>query len=142
MTTVDDRVAGGETIERRYEGEETWLRTDRRFIRETVDGIGTLSLDAVEGTYRISGDRNTPYLVAGLAALTLAVVLPTAAVGGGVPFFTVAPIALVLAVASPVGLILWYRSSTVFLQLRVDEPVGSPWRLPDSDEVRRFFDGL
>lgn len=139
-STAEARVAAGETVEDRYEGGgETWLRTDRRLLRETASGVETLSLDAVEGVHRTSGDRDVRLLVAGLAALTLAVVFPTAAVGVGLSFMTVAPVAGLLAVACPVGLLLWYRSSAVFLELRVTPPAGRPWRLPESEGAAEFL---
>lgn len=142
MSTVDGRVAAGETVEARYDGEELWLRTDRRLLRQTATGVDTLGLDAVTGVRRTSGDRNSRFLVAGLAALTLAVVLPTVAAAANVPFFTVAPAAALLAIACPFGLFLWYRSSTVFLELRLEDPVRSPWRLPESEEAGAFLEGL
>lgn len=142
MSSVEARVADGETVEARYEGQETWLRTDRRLLRETADGVETVGLDAVVGVRRTSGDRDTRLLVAGLSALTLAVVLPTVAVAVGVGPFTVAPAVAVLALACPVGLMLWYRSSTVFIEVQLDETVQVSWRLPESEEATAFFEGL
>jgi hypothetical protein len=139
VTTVDDRVAAGETVEARHEGGETWLRTDRRLLRETATGVETVGLDAIVGVRRTSGDRDTRYLVTGLAALTLAVVVPTVAAGVSVSFFTVVPVAAVLALACPLALLLWYRSSTVFLELRLEETAREPWRLPDTAEAAAFL---
>lgn len=140
MTGAESRVAAGETVEGRYDGEETWLRTDRRLLRETAAGVDTIGLEAVRGVRRTSGDRDNRFLVAGLAALTLAVVLPTTAAAANVPVFTVAPAAALLAIACPFGLLLWYRSSTVFLELRLEDPVRSPWRLPESEEAAAFLE--
>ena len=144
MSGVEARVAGGETVEARYEGDgtERWLRTDRRLLRETPDGVDTVGLDAVVGVGRTSGDRDTRLLVAGLGALTLAVVLPTVAAAANVAFFAVAPASALLALACPFALLLWYRSSTVFLELRLDASVTGSWRLPESEEAKAFFEGL
>lgn len=142
MSAAEERVAAGETVEARYEGHETWLLTDRRLLRETADGVDTVGRESVGGVYRTSGDRDGRFLVAGLAALTLAVVLPTLAVAANVALFTVAPAAALLALACPFGLALWYRSSTVFLELRLDAPVGDPWRLPENAESEAFVERL
>jgi hypothetical protein len=139
VSEVDERVAAGETVEARHEGRETWLRTDRRLLRETATGVETVGLDAVVGVRRTSGDRDTRYLVAGLAALTLAVVVPTIAAAVSVSFFAVAPVAALLALACPLALLLWYRSSTVFLELRLDDPAREPWRLPDTEAAAAFL---
>jgi hypothetical protein len=142
VSGAEDRIAAGETVVDRYEGTETWLRTDRRLLRETATGVDTVGLESVLEVRRTSGDRDTRYLVAGLAALTLAVVLPTVAAAANVAFLAVAPAAALLAVACPLGLALWYRSSTVFLELRLRDPVGAPWRLPDTEAAERFLEDL
>ncbi len=142
MSGIEDRIVGGETVEDRYEGSETWLRTDRRLLRETAGGVDTVGLESVVGVRRTSGDRDGRYLVAGLTALTLAVVLPTVAAAANVAFFTVAPVAALLAVACPLGLVLWYRSSSTFLELRLRDPAGPPWRLPDTEAAARFLENL
>ena len=80
-------------------GEETVRVAD-----EVVDAT------AVQQARIQPGGRNTHPLVAGLASLLLAVVVPTVAVGTGTDFLAVAPVGAALFLAAPVGLALWLRS--------------------------------
>jgi len=65
--------------------------------------------------------RDVRYLVAALAALLSAVLLPTLAVALGVPFPAVFPLGVLLFLATPVGLGLWLRSSATTLVVETHE---------------------
>jgi predicted LPLAT superfamily acyltransferase len=136
--SAEERVGVDETVLASYEGAETWVLTDRRLLRGEM---AELSLSAVRSVERVTGGRDLRYLVLGLASLTLAVVLPTAAVGAGLGFFTVAPVAAVLALGCPVGLVVWFRSGGQVYEFQFDarpEQSRSEWRLPDDERAARF----
>ena len=83
----------------------------------------------------VPGPRDTRPLVGALAALLLAVLVPTFAVGVGVDFFAVAPVGAVLFLAAPVGLALWLRSDERVL---VVETAEATYREPlDADAEAR-----
>jgi hypothetical protein len=136
--SVEERVGVDETVLASYEGAEAWLLTDHRLLRgETAE----LPLSAVRSVERVTGGRDLRYLVLGLASLTLAVVLPTAAVGAGIGFFTVAPVTALLALGCPVGLVVWFRSGEQVYQVEFDahaDQSRSDWRLPTDEQGTRF----
>jgi hypothetical protein len=133
--SLEDRLGPDERVLARYDGAERWLCTDRRLLRTE----GELPLSAVRSVER-TGSRDVRYLVAGLASLTLAVLVPTLAVGAGVEFFAVVPLAAVLALGCPVGLGLWFRSSEDVFTVRSDglDGTAGPWRLPADEEASAF----
>lgn len=137
--SVEERVGSGERVLASYDGEERWLLTDRRLLRGTG---GELALSAVDSVERVRGGRDLRYLVLGLASLTLAVVIPTVAVGLGVAFFTIAPVGALLAVGCPVGLVLWFRSTATYFEIQFDALGGqsrADWRLPVGEEASGFI---
>ncbi|MFB6117941.1 hypothetical protein [Halosegnis sp.] len=93
----------------------------------------TVDPATIQSARIVSGGRDTRPLIAGLAALLLAVLVPTAAVGAGVDFLTVAPVAAGLFLATPVGLALWLRSGERLLVVETDERT---LREPVTDEER------
>jgi len=83
-------------------------------------GETTIPRDAVVDAELRTG-RDVRYLVAALAALLSAVLLPTLAVAVGVSFPTVFPLGALLFLATPVGLALWLRSSPTTLVVETNE---------------------
>lgn len=130
--SVEDTIHEGETVEARHTTTAgvRWVRTDKRILRESTGGVESLAHDDVEGVVRTPGRRNLSYLIAGLTALTAAVVLPTVMVAVEGPFWQMAPVAGVLALLCPVGLVSWYRSATKMIRIEVTGPAGRHWRLP------------
>lgn len=103
---------------------------------ETVRvGDERIEVAAVTAARIVPGGRDTRPLVGALAALLLAVLVPTFAVGVGVDFFAVAPVGAVLFLAAPVGLALWLRSDERVL---VVETAEATYREPlDADAEAR-----
>jgi len=89
---------------------------------ETVRvGDERIEAAAVTAARIVPGPRDARPLVGALAALLLAVLIPTFAVGAGVGFFAVAPVSVVLFFAAPVGLALWLRSDEQVLLVETAE---------------------
>lgn len=84
-----------------------------------IDGTTVPRESVVDAELRTG--RDVRYLVAALAALLSAVLFPTLAVALGIPFSTVFPVAVLLFLATPVGLALWLRSSVTTLVVEIHE---------------------
>lgn len=90
---------------------------------------------AVTNARLIPSGRDTPPLVAALASLLLAVLVPTFAIAVGIDFVTVVPIGVVLFLFTPVGLVVWLRSGTQVLVVETEEATYRE-RLDEEDTAR------
>lgn len=141
--SADDRVGPEESVLASYDGEQRWVLTDRRLLR----GDAELPLSAVRSVERVDAGRDLRYLYFGLTSLTLAVLVPTVAAGAGVGFFEVAPLAAVLALGCPVGLVAWFRSARSRYRLHIEgtspsDEAGRAWQLPADGETDEFVERL
>jgi hypothetical protein len=133
--SVEDRLEPDESVlASHHAGDRRWVLTERRLLR----GERTVPLGSVRGVERVTLGRDLRYLYAGLASLTLAVLVPTLAVGAGIAFASVVPVGAVLAVGCPAGMVLWFRSTTVAFDVDVDDEGETVWRLPDEDGAAAF----